>query len=315
VETVNRTNLFCALAGPRGSGKSTAIESSHKVLGLAKPTLIAEKFGSVEGLAKTIGNVGNDRRLWYPNELSHPLKKANIEGATFDRVLNDAYYNTEQNLTIAHQKRVEFSCQLSLIGGLLEDEFAEMFGPIGGGGFYDRFILGQCPTGFLLEWHPFEGSSEECQPVDVRIDPEVWTAKNQWTKDKGINPRVAEHAIRVATICAGFDGRDVLSANDLGAALAFAQYQERTRIVLRPNEGETHEGKLALAFIAYLDRAELQEQAKSNQGWWSVRKMYQGTRAYEKGPGIADKALRGLAAAGEVELTRIGKLEVVRRCK
>jgi hypothetical protein len=266
-------------------------------------------------LASRVGNAGTSRRLWYPGELAHTLKKANIEGATFADVLKDLYYTTEQNLTIARQKKVEFSCQLTILGGLEEAKFGELFGAIGSGGLYDRFIFGQCPTGFEWLYRPFEGPAEECQPTSVRVDPDVWELRNEWIKVKGINPRVTEHAIRVAAICAGFDGRNVLRAKDMGRALVFAQYQERTRILLRPNEGETYEGKLAMAFLNYLERYGAPETDGGPFKWVARRKLFQGTDAYKIGANVGDKALAGLEAAGEVEQTKLGKQESVRRLR
>jgi hypothetical protein len=314
-ETSNRTNLFCAPVGPTKSGKSQAIEHAVKTLGVCEPIYIAEKFGSAEGLAVRIGSVGVEHRLWYPGELAHTLKKANIEGASFDTILNDAYYDDTQNLTIARQKHIGFSCRLSVIGGLVEEKFGELFGAIGGGGLYDRFIFGQCPTGFKYSYRPYDGQPEECHPIPTRVCPDVWEEKDSWIKLKGIDDRVAEHVLRMATICAGFDGKDVLRAADLGPAFVFAQYQMRTRILLRPNEGETYEGKLALAFLGYLDRYGRPNKEGEPFKWIPRRKMYQGTNAYKIGAGIADKALAALATAGEVELDKFGKQEAVRRCR
>jgi hypothetical protein len=316
-DTVNRTNLFCASVGQPKTGKSQAIEWAIKTLGARKPILLAEKFGSAEGLASRIGNAGTARRLWYPGELAHTLKKANIEGASFDTILNDAYYSDEQNLTIARQKLIPFSCKLTVIGGLVEDRFGELFGAIAGGGLYDRFIFGQCPTGFKFSYRPYDDSlsAEECQPTATHICPDVWEEKDSWIKLKGIDDRVAEHAIRVATICAGFDGRDVLRAADLEPALVFAQYQMRTRILLRPNEGETYEGKLATAFLNYLERYGRPDKEGQPYKWISRRKMYQNTNAYQIGVNIGDNALKGLQAAGEIEQDKLGKEAVVRKLK
>jgi len=306
-----RTNLFAALVGPKGCGKSQATEHARDIFGLQDSQLWLQlKSGSAEGLISVIGDAGGDHRLVYPGELSHLLKKANIEGASFAHILNDAYYNDKQKTVMAKQKVVEFSCQLSVLGSLVEEDFGPLFGVAGSTGLYDRFILGLCPTGFMYDWRPFEGGCvDRPSLVPVRLDENVLAVKKVWIEEHGITPRIAEHALRAATICASFDGREILTADALGPALAFAKYQQGVRLLLKPNAGETYEGKLAVAFLDYLNRYGV------DGNWIPRSKMYQDTNAYKIGLTIAEKTLDALEANGDVEMGKVGKQRCVRRPK
>ena len=326
-ENPSRTNLYCGLIGPMGCGKSTAVDRACVVFGLGQfikdrlvatdPALVTKKVGSGEGLAVLIGDVGDAPRLYFPGELEHLLKKSNIEGASFTTILNDAYYNNKQGLVIARQKSVEFSCQLSLIGGMPEKDFGELFGAAASTGFYDRFIFGQNPTGAMVDFRPGENvEPEELNPVSVTVSPDVWELRNEWTKTKGIGPRIAEHAVTVATICAAFDRRNVLTAADLGPAYAFAQYQQGLRTALKPNEGENFSGKLSLMFMDYLKRNDGDD---GSPKWTAVQDLFNNTGAYRKGADLADNVLRALERNGEVETAKLDvsgtgrKKAVVRR--
>jgi hypothetical protein len=309
VENRTRVNLYCALVGSPNSGKSTTIEFAKHVLGLGAPTVLdAGKVGSGEGLASSIGDVGNERRVLLPDELAHLLKKANIEGSVLDDVLNGAFYNNKQGLVIARQKQIGFSCQLSVIGGMLEDKFGELFGAAGGTGLYDRFMFGQQPTGYELLYRPFENEpAEEVTASTVEVDPDVWEAKDEWIKKFGFNPRVCEIAVRVATICAAFDGRPRLQSKQLAPALALVRYQHQVRMTLKPNEGETIDAQLAQSFLGYLHR-------KGGDDWIATRKLFLGTRAYEKSLPVAHRVLDALERSGDIEKTKTasGRGELVR---
>lgn len=308
-ENRTRVNLYCALVGTANSGKSTTIEIAKHVLRIAPPILLdAGKVGSGEGLASSIGNVGNERRILFPDELAHLLKKANIEGSVLDNILNSAFYTNKQSLVIARQKQIGLSCQLSVIGGMLEDKFGELFGAAGATGLYDRFLFGQQPTGFELLWRPFENETvEELSPTCVEVDSEVWEARDEWIKKLGFNPRVCEIAVRVATICASIDGRQRLQSNQLAPALAFARYQQSVRMTLKPNEGETIDAQIAKSILGYLNR-------KSAGQWISARKVFQGTRAYDKSPVAAHRVIDALERSGDIEKTKTasGRGEIIR---
>lgn len=318
-----RTNLYCALVGEPGCGKSEAIKRVLALLDISNPPLLPMKSGSAEGFAKFVGNAHGEYRLFFPDELLHTMEKAQIDRASFATFLNTAFDESEQFLTIAHGKEIHFNAQLSILGGIVTETFGDAFGGKTTGGLYDRFIFGLCPRDVSYLWQPFEGGpalkrataevdgfdSFGTRPVNVSVDPAVWSVKKQWIREHPEMNRGFMHAIRVATICAAFDGRSVLYPDALGPAKVFAEYQLAIRKRLRPNPGENPEGILTHKFIDYLDRSAPNEQAVGE------REMLRTLHAYDFGPSVAERALRALEANGDIERFRIGRKRYVRRLR
>lgn len=303
IERVNtsplRTNLFCGLVGPVDSGKSQAIECSIATLGLEKPRLQNVMSGSAEGLLAKLSDADGAARLVSPDELGHLLSKSHIENASFPFVLNRAYYQTIFEQTSARGKVIQFNCSLSFIGGVVDADFGHLFDFATVGGLHDRFIFGQCPDGFEFVYRPFEGAPERLDKplVAVAVEPEVWEAKDEWVRTiPNLSGRCAEHALRVAGICASFDGRKTLRVSDLGPARAFAENQARVRLILRPNPGENPDAKCAFAIVAALER-----RAPDGQ-WFNRRNLYKQIHAERHGAGVFNRALNNLQYNGEIEL-------------
>jgi len=294
-----RTNLFCGLVGPVDTGKSQTVECSVGVLGLGKPRLQDVMSGSAEGLLAKLSDANGAARLVSPDELGHLLSKAHIENASFPFVLNRAYYQTNFEQTSARGKVIQFNCSLSFIGGVVDADFGHLFDFATVGGLHDRFIFGQCPDGFDFVYRPFEGAPEwsDTPPAAVAVDPEVWEAKDEWVRTiPNLSGRCAEHALRVAGICAAFDGRKQLRVSDLGPARAFAENQARVRLILRPNPGENPDAKCAFAIVAALER-----QAPCGQ-WVNRRSLYKQIHAERHGAGVFNRAVNNLQYNGEIEL-------------
>src|SRR5258708_4472575 len=95
-------------------------------------------------------------------------------------------------------------------------------------------------------------------------------------------------------------------ASDLATAKAFAEYQVRTRKLLKPNPGENFEARAAYKFLAYLQR-----HAPEGQ-WIAKRQMLKDTRAYQLGPSVCNKALSILAYNGDIEEKTEGKKSLLR---
>jgi hypothetical protein len=117
----------------------------------------------------------------------------------------------------------------------------------------------------------------------------VWDERNQWIKD-GISPRVAEHALRCAYICASVDGRPDLRASELKPALAMARYRIRT--YLRPNPGQNP--ARAIAIREWLE--------KNNPGEWVRRLPLSRAFCERVGPMIFNQTLMHLGMNDEVEV-------------
>ncbi len=321
-----RINLYSSLVGPVGSGKSQAIEHANALLGMQEPILMNIMAGSAEGLLRKLGNTNGNARLLSVDELGHLLEKAQIEGASFPYILDRAYYHTTFVATMARGQETTFNCRLSLIGGVVDDNFGDLFGSKTKGGLHDRFIFGQCPSGFNYRYRPFEGGPAlqlgsddpnviSARPVAVNIHPDVLEARDKWLVDEPNLQagRVTEHAIRAALVCAAFDGRGVLRASDLGPALEFARYQARIRKMLKPNPGETMEAIMATKVIDWLDTYAPASNDGDNGQWVNRRVLYKAIHAERFGHAVSNRAIQVLEANGDIETSKEGKSWLVRR--
>jgi hypothetical protein len=306
-------NLYWCPVGPQGSGKSQAQEQALCVVGLGesesgeRSSLVIEaKFGSAEGLLHALRELKGENRLLFVDELGHLLEKAQIDRSSFPFVLNTAYYRSNFDVTMAKQARVNFSCRLSLAGGVVEENYGAVFGNSTTGGTQGRFLHGLCPKPFTYLYRPYDKTPESLEPKHVRIDREVWDARDEWVKTvPGLTPRLAEHALRCAAICAAFDGRTVLRAADLGPAFELAKYQVRVRYVLQPNPGENPDARCAFAIVGWL------KGNASNGERVSKRELYKVIHAERFGPGVYDRALKNLLFGEEIELQMVGKKAIV----
>ena len=304
-EQPERTNLYTALVGPVGSGKTQAIERAIRIFGATEPQVLETFAGSAEQLISRIGDLGGARRLFAPDELAHVFKKAQIDRASFPFFLNRAYYSDRVEL-LALKKRVTFHCRLTVLGGMIGDLFDNCFGFESVGGSWDRFFFGYVELHSKFQYRPFEGGQEHFLVRPVIVDGSVWDARTEYVRAHPLmNRRVLETAVnRYALIAAAFDGRGQLRGQDLAPAFALAEYQMLVRQFLKPNTGETTEGRVAAKILAYLDR---------QMGFVPWRELRRQTHLYDLGPVVTDRVMSVLRANGDVEMTKIGKQMVVRR--
>ena len=301
-----RQNLYFTPVGLVHSGKSVAGEYARGLLGMNEDDLPMFNVmpGSAEGLLRKIGNANGQTRLVNVDELGFLLERAALEGASFPYILDRSYYKTAYTLTTSGGKEILFNCRLSVIGGVTlaregaYESFGDLYGSQTVGGMFDRTLLGLQPTGWEYEYLPFSGPSlgfDIMKLKPVTIGDDVWEAKNAWVKQYKLNPRVTESCIRVAGICASYDGRSILHPKDIETSVvALAKYQTRLRLILQPNTGKNDDGKLSGKFRSYLQRH------ASIGAWVSERKMLRDTNAYDYGT-RAEKVLASLEYNGEIE--------------
>jgi hypothetical protein len=289
-----RLNLYTALSGPVGSGKTQAINAAKQLLGIDEPILMSVMAGSAESLMKYMDDANGAARLFSPDELSHMLEKASIQNASFASVISRAWSDKKFTILMAGKAKATFNASLSILGGLVDDRFEDLFSRATTAGLYDRFAFGAFPGAFEFDYYPFEIGTQSYEPDEVFVAPEVWKEKSLWRKE--ISSRVTEIAIRVAIVCAAFDGRTLLTIKELGPAFEFAKYQQRIRKTLRPNEGENYEAKAALKILAYLDRYDGE--------FVSKRKLLDETGAYRFGPSTVKRTLEVLESNGDLEVTK-----------
>jgi hypothetical protein len=264
---------------------------------------LAAKFGSGEALMQELGRVGPCSRLLYPDELKHLLVKSGIEGASFPTLLTTAYYHDEQRGgTKKDKEQFQIDCRLSIVGGVVENDFGECFGSASVSGLYDRFIYGLCPLPQSYLWRPNEeGMSENISCFAPIVTDDVWDARDQWITD-GISPRVAEHCLRMAYICAAVDARPELRSSQLGPALAMAKYQMKFRSLMRPNPGQNPVAQCAISVRTWLE-----QNTKPGQ-WVKRRDLSRGIHSDRLGPMVFNQTLSNLSWNDEIESEREGKI-------
>jgi hypothetical protein len=318
-----RCNLFGCPVGPIHSGKSEAIKHAKLLLGIQSPPLLDLFAGSAEMLTSAVADANGRPRLYSTDELGHLLEKAQIQNSSFVYLLNRAFYETGFTVRSMEKKKKEviFNAILSVIGGVVEERFGDLFTAKTTGGFYDRFLYGLCPTGFRYFYMPFEGgpalqisqteddpyseaivpiASVGDQPIPVALDKSVFVEANRWMREDDVlkNPdceRIVEIAMRVATICASFDRRPILYGKDLGPTLELARYQARIRHLLKPNPGKTFEGQLYHKFFEFLTM-------HTSDGSWMPRKeLFHRTCSHEIGLPVANRTLDAMIANEDVE--------------
>jgi hypothetical protein len=301
------TNIYAGIVGDVHTGKSVSCERALSVMAIKGSNYCLDLMsGSGEGLLSEVTGAGFEPRLLFVDEMGHLLSKMTIEHSSFGFILNRAFYDTGFKVRMARGQEAHFNAKLSILGGVVFDVFEELFGHATVQGFYDRFLFGQCPSDFVYDYRPADFVPLELETSCVHVHPSVWEEKGSWlAANKIINPRLAEIAIRCATICASIDGRQELHARDLGPAKALLEYQTRVRTLLQPNPGRTLEGELAHKFLNYLKRMKPGE-------WVTKRAMFNAINAYRIGPAVADRTLRSLIFAGEVESVPQGRQTLVR---
>ena len=75
----------------------------------------------------------------------------------FAPVLTTGFYKKMQTMFMGKGKNVTLNCAMSLVGGIVTEEFEESFGSATIGGLYDRFMFGLCPTGYHPVVQRFSG--------------------------------------------------------------------------------------------------------------------------------------------------------------
>ncbi len=292
-----RLNLYVALVGPLHSGKSQAIEAAQRLLSVEPPVLMSILAGSAEALVRKCKDAAGAPRLFSPDELGHLLEKSRIENASFPYILNRAFYETKFDIHMGRKEVAEFNASMSILGGLPDQRFEDLFSHATTGGLYDRFAYGACPGGFDFEYFPFEVMAQSFKLPAVYVHEDVWIEKAAWrAEDRELEPRVVEIALRAAVVCASFNGETLLTAKQLGPARAFVDYQQRIRRYLKPNEGENIDGKIGLKLMNYL--------ARLGGKYATRRKLLNDIGAIRYGLPAVNRVMDVLFSNGDIEITR-----------
>lgn len=302
----SQTNLYTALIGPVGSGKTQAIQYAVSNLGLDRKRYTDTKAGSIEGLlAKLSENNYAGQKLVDLDEWSHFFKKAGIENASFVDILNSGFNKPEFHLTIAGGKRIDLTCALSLVGGMVSDKVQECFNSASIGGFHDRFLFGICPTVNPFIYYPFnpaesaQGDPFSClsSPEPIKINKSVWELAASWKKADMSLGRSVEVTIRCCSIIASFNGQSEIRAKDLEAMRPFLDYQLSCRQSIVPTAGLTMDARMSNAILGWLKR-----HADGGE-WVNQRSLKKGIHNMlnELGPTIFKNTLHSLGVVQAVQ--------------
>jgi hypothetical protein len=213
-----RTNLYSVMVGKIHTGKSQAEKWAAGILGVGESSTISTFTGSGEQFVHLCADAAGSPRLFAPNELGHTLQKMAIERASFAFIFNRAWDEDKFPVSMAkHPKQSHsvFHCHLSILGGVVDDYFEDLFGVNTVAGFYDRCFFSYGPSGSEYDYRGafperLRGS-EFRNPGRVEIDRSVWAQLSEWRKNDPSLGRILEISLRVATISAAFDHRDVLA--------------------------------------------------------------------------------------------------------
>ena len=306
------TTLYTGLIGPVHCGKSQAIEWAAKSLGIfveGRGKYYYElKSGSAEQLMNNLdkysGSFGRNI-LVNPDEWSHLFSKAAIPDASFTSVLTSSFYRRSQTFTNPRGRDFTLNLGLSLIGGIVEDDFDTVFNFSTLGGLYDRFLFGLSPKGFMFDYRPYpfemrnyEGDFDDIgwSPVSVVLDGSLFEVIKHWNKEKPELGRIVEVCARVAIIFASMDGRTVVTGGDLEALQGLADYQLAVRNRFQPNPGLSPDAVYGNAAAAW---------AKNHaKEWKPLSAMKHALQRYERkyGAFIAQRAIESLAYGGRLQL-------------
>lgn len=306
------TNLYTALIGGVGVGKTQVINWGASAIGIYEPPVgqhyFEVKSGSAEQMLKSLHKkqsvFTSKAVLINPDEWSHFFKKAHIPDASFPTVLTTSFYRRHQIITVGGTgggTEYPLNLAMSFIGGIVEEEFDEVFGATSLGGLYDRFLFGKAPDGFKWNYSPCPIPAKkhwaEWNLRPVQIDGSVYEVVKDWNRESpGGLGRVAEICVRIADIYACLDGRSTITGKDMEPLKPLAQYEAGLRQVYRPNPGQNPDAVFANKALGWIQ--------KHAHEWTSIARLKQHTWRIEQnlGPAVAVRSLVGLARSGRIEL-------------
>ena len=310
----NMVNLYTALVSKFGAGKSSVIEWAAKSLNIwnapLSPHYAEGKWGSAEQMFHYLHqNISKFRNniLINPDELAHLFAKAGIPNASFATILTTSYYRRRQTITIARNKELNLNHALSLIGGVVDNQFGTVFGSSTIGGLWDRFLFAEGPDP-NFQWihrdYPCPLSNTPLfTPVAVTSDGSITEVEKAWRKNVSGLGRIVEICIRIAKVYASMDGRALITGKDLEVLKGLAMRQKAIREVRQPNAGTNPDAMFANAVTGWL-------RAHTKTGWVSIGKLKDGIHSYrmQLGPGVAERCLQVMARQEDIEIwTPTGK--------
>ena len=304
----NMVNLYTALISKAGGGKSQVTEWAAKILNIFSlpcgEHYMEGKWGSAEQMfrylkmrqTKFVNSV-----LINPDELAHLFAKAGIPNASFATILTTSYYRRRQTITIAKGVELNINLGLSIIGGIVDDQFGTVLNSATIGGLYDRMMFGETAPGYQWAYRdyprPLSNAPLDPLPVAVSSDGSVTEVEKAWRKEDSGLGRIVEVCIRIAKIYASMDGRAIVTGRDLETLKGLAMRQKTIREIRQPNAGETPDAIFSNAVTAWL-------RVHTKGEWVLISTLKDGVHCYEMklGPNVAERALQAMARGDRIDL-------------
>jgi hypothetical protein len=235
-----RSNIYVALLGDVGQGKSAAVRAATETIFLPEDVLDIVVPSSDRGLANQCGDQGA-RKLLVQDEYRATLQKCSYQGSSLPQLFNTLWNFDKAGA--ADKKGIE-ACfvRLSVLGNLTckdSSEFAKLFGSSSVSGMVDRHLFGFHDKPF--KYRPHRIPTEIIQAGAVRIPNWVWEKKDEWLGDIRQRNRLSEHMLRVALIQSCCNGDKEITKGSLEAAMRFGEWQERLREIFRPGLAENND--------------------------------------------------------------------------
>jgi hypothetical protein len=184
------------------------------------------------------------------------MSKIGIQGSSLAPTLCTLWYQDRAgsaDKTGLH----EVYARLNILGALAckdRDEFSQLFGAETLAGLYSRIILAPGPSNWRWDqmWKP---SGETRKPGVVEITRDVFTAKDAWRDERPDvkRGRIGEMALRVAVISASANWDRTITPECLAAALRFAEWQEKVKMVYQASEALNLDATITGAILDALD--------------------------------------------------------------
>ena len=241
-----RTNLYVALIGDVGTGKSVTSDRVAKELygdGLGTPEWVEEStLSSDRGLFKAFFSTADEdagkARLLLQDEFRELLQKGQIQNSTLISVLCKLWNNNVAGVA-DKQEHSRMDLNLSILGNVKcknTSEFSEVFSFDTAHGLYDRCLFG-VPGIESWEFTALHLEPASFEPTSPALRADAYEKVNSWGRGIEGRRRLKEMVLRVAYITAAMNQDLEVSDECLDAAFRFMEWQEKIRAVFAPAKG------------------------------------------------------------------------------
>lgn len=256
-----RANLYVALLGPSGWGKSVAIKRMRKCLKPNDEQCETDTPASDKGLYAMFA-VDKEQAPYLRSttlvldEMRDMMGKIAINNSSLGPVLCKLFGEDHAGSRDAKNSNKVY-VRLSILGGVKTEDisdFQSVFGANTTDGLYTRFIFVPPPRK-KFHWDFNWGPTMNPPPIHtkVKITPADRSRLREWELEYealGYEPtRIAEIAIRVAVLTAAANAEPTISEACMDAALAFAGWQAEVKYGYRPGLAKTLEAELSADMV------------------------------------------------------------------